>query len=157
MPSWLIAALAVLFMLGGSLKGLQNDSPEVDDAKWIAQLKSTPLSEIEAGLPATPFGKWLDERGKRAEVLYFVEACDGSARTESLKKGSFSCVTTTETWGIGHQEVMRFLLTGDQGSRGKPGCRFVIGSQGPPPGSPIKKPTRGFYKLSEMAGPQAGR
>ncbi len=151
MRSRLISALvacATMVMTGGSLNALQND-----DSKWIAQLKSTPLSEMESGLPNEPFGAWFDQHTKGAEVRYMIEACDSSANTESLKKGTYACVTTTAVRNLASETVMRFLVTADQGtesSQGQYACKFVIGTAGPPPGSPIKKMTRVFRTLPEM-------
>ncbi len=140
-----VAAFSMVVMMSDSTNALQNSS---DDAKWIQPLKSTPLSEIEKGLPNKDFATWFGEHTKDAQVNYQLEACDGSANVESLKKGSFSCVTVSATRGIGSEVVMRFLVTGDESS--KYACKFVIGQEGPAPGSPMKRMTRAFHSLSEM-------
>jgi len=148
MRRWLAVAIAasiMLFVMSDSVNALQNSSV---DAKWIAELKGAPLSQIEDGLPNKAFATWFGDHTKDAEVNYQIEACDGSAKIESLKKGSFSCVTVSATRGMGSEVVMRFLVTGDESS--KYACKFVIGSEGPAPGSPMKRMTRAFRSLSEM-------
>jgi hypothetical protein len=153
MRRWLglaMAAFTIVFVMSDSMNALQNSA---DDAKWISQLKSAPLSQMEQGLPNKAFATWFGEHTKDAEVKYFVEACDGSANVESLVKGTYSCVTVTAVRGASSESVMRFLVTGDhaaQGSQGQYTCKFVIGQEGPPPGSAMKRPTRVFRKLSEM-------
>ena len=124
------------------------------ESAWIARLQATPVSAIEPGLPERPFDDWFSEHTHGAQVRYVFEACDLSAQTESLKKGSFSCVTATATRGLGSQITMKFLVMTDEDKRVSPrpfACRFMFGSEGPPPGSPIKIATRVFRKLSEMA------
>ncbi len=145
-----MTAFTIVFVMSESMNALQNSA---DDAKWISQLKSTPLSHMEQGLPNKPFDAWLGEHKKDAEVNYMIEACDGSANTESLEKGTFSCVTVTAVRGAGSELVMRFLVTSDHGAKSSHAqyiCKFVIGQEGPPPGSLMKRPTRVFRKLSEM-------
>jgi hypothetical protein len=148
MRRWLavgIVAFTMVVMMSDSMNALQNSA---DDAKWIAQLKGASLSQIEQGLPDKAFATWFGDHTKDAEVNYQIEACDVSANIESLKKGSFSCVTVSATRGIGSEVVMRFLVTGDESS--KYACKFVIGQEGPAPGSPMKRMTRAFHSLSEM-------
>lgn len=148
MRRWLavaIAAFIMVFVMSDSMNALQNST---DDAKWIGRLKGAPLSQMEDGLPNKAFATWFGEHTKDAEVNYQIEACDGSANIESLKKGSFSCVTVSATRGMGSEVVMRFLVTGDESS--KYACKFVIGSEGPAPGSPMKRMTRAFHSLGEM-------
>ena len=152
MRNWFVSALAVgagvfIFMMGGPLHALQTNAQN-DDAKWINRLESTPVSQMEDGLPNKPFGAWLSEHTRDADVNYMIEACDGSAHTESLENGTFSCVTVTSVRGANSESVMRFLVTGDH--QGHYTCKFVIGQEGPPPGSAMKRPTRVFRKLSEM-------
>jgi hypothetical protein len=127
---------------------------KTSESVWIARLQATPVSAIEPGLPEKPFDDWFSEHTHGAQVRYVIEACDPSTQTELLKKGSFSCVTATATRGMGSQITMKFLVVIDEGRRVSPkpfACRFVFGSEGPPPGSPIKVATRLFRKLSEMA------
>jgi hypothetical protein len=152
MRNWLLSTLiacTAIVMMGASVNAFQDKTSQNDDAKWIDQLKSTPLSQMEDGLPNKPFGAWLGEQAKDAEVHYMIEACDGSAHTESLQKGTFSCVTVTALRGAGSELIMRFLIS-DNGSQKQYSCKFVIGQEGPPPGSPMKRMTRVFHKLSEM-------
>ena len=143
------AAFAVGFVMNNPVNALQNS---VDDAKWIAQLKKAPLSQIEEGLPNKAFALWFSEHTKDAEVNYQIEACDGSANVESLAKGTYSCVTVTAVRGAASESVMRFLVVseGENIRAGKYSCKFVIGQDGPPPGSMVKRPTRVFRSLSEM-------
>src|SRR6266852_2450674 len=143
-----LVACATMVIMGGSLNALQNN-----DAKWIDRLKSTPLSQMDSSLSSRLFSDWFDQHTKGAEVRYMIEACDSSANTESLKKGTYACVTTTAVRNLASETVMRFLVTADQGtesSQGQYACKFVIGTAGPPPGSPIKKMTRVFRTLPEM-------
>jgi len=155
MRNWFVHALtlgAAILTMSGFLNAVQNNAQN-DDAKWIDRLKFTRLSQMEDGLPNQPFGAWLGEHSRNAEVNYMIEACDGSANTGSLEKGTFSCVTVTAIRGAGSELVMRFLVTSDQGAQSSHRqyiCKFVIGQEGPPPGSAIKRPTRVFRKLSEM-------
>jgi hypothetical protein len=127
---------------------------KTSESAWIARLQASHVSAIESGLPEKPFGDWFSEHTHGAQVRYVIEACDPSAQTESLKKGSFSCVTATATRGLWSQITMKFLvLTDEDKQNSQKGfiCKLVIGSEGPPPGSPIKVATRLFHTLSEMA------
>jgi hypothetical protein len=153
MRSWWIGASALLIstlFIGISAGAIQDNATQPDGAKWIGQLKSTPMVTMEAGLPDQSFGSWLTAHTKGAEVKYQIEACDGSAPVEALPAGSFACVTVTAIRGMESEAVMRFLVATDQGAQGQYSCKFVIGQEGPPPGSMAKHPTRVYRKLSEM-------
>jgi hypothetical protein len=142
-----LASCAAALVLSESLSAAPADS------KWIAQMKSTPMSEMEPGLSGRAFGDWFDEHTKNEEVHYRIAACDPLANTESLKKGTFSCVTVTAIRGAASEVVMRFLVAADPGnaaSQKQSACRFIFGTEGPPVGSSIKRMTRFFWKLSAM-------
>ena len=127
---------------------------KTSESAWITRLQVTPVSAIESNLPEKLFGDWFSEHTHGAQLRYVIEACDPSANPESLKKGSFSCVTATATRGLGSQITMKFLVASEEDKRVSPkpfACRFMFGSEGPPPGSPIKIATRVFRKLSDMA------
>jgi hypothetical protein len=154
MRNSLIVVLAV-YAASVSLNNGSNVA-KTSESAWIARLQATHVSDIESGLPEKPFGDWFSEHTHGAHVRYAIEACDPSAQTESLKKGAFSCVTAIATRGMGSQITMKFLVVTDtdEDKRASPrpfACRFMIGSEGPPPGSPIKVMTKLFHKLSEMA------
>jgi hypothetical protein len=145
----MLAVCAASVVLSDGLNAVKTS-----ESTWIARLQATPVSAIESGLPEMPFGDWFGEHTHGAQVRYVIEACDPSANPESLKKGSFSCVTATATRGMGSQITMKFLVVTDEDKRVSPkpfACKFMGGSEGPPPGSPIKAATRFFHKLSKMA------
>jgi hypothetical protein len=150
-----ISLFAALAVCAGSI-ALTNvlNAIKTSESTWIARLQATPVSAIEPGLPEKPFGDWFGEHTHGVQLRYVIEACGPSVNPESLKKGSFSCVTATATRGLGSQITVKFLVVLDQDkqtSSKQPACKFTVGSEGPPPGSPIKAPTRVFRTLSEMA------
>jgi hypothetical protein len=107
--------------------------------RWIEALKATPVVSFEAGMPEKPLGEWLVDNAKSSEVQYTVEPCEGNDGP--------SCIRVTTLQG---SVVLKFVISASQGQPQTGRFTFWGGWEGPPPGSPMKRPTRKISKLSEL-------
>src|SRR5262247_967361 len=83
----MVAFLLLPFMVAEA----QNVAPSQADQRLINQLKRTPVSDIEAGLPQESFDSWLTGLVKPAEIAYEVKDCtDDTAATDASRP--VSCV-----------------------------------------------------------------
>jgi hypothetical protein len=130
-----------------------NQRQLTEDEAMISRLKNTPMGKLEAGLPDQRFDAWFAERRKDTEIRYEAEACDDVySRTPYAGKGPLKCVTAISVQGIGSELVLRFVaaVPGKDGKLKTVDCIFLGGSEGPPPGSPMKRPTREISRLSDF-------
>lgn len=123
----------------------------------IAQLKATPVADMESGLPDEPFGKWFAAQAKPAVPQYEVKECDVSS---SEKAAGLMCVIASAKVGGMKRLELSFAVppTTSPAPKTKPKsvrdtqytCRFLVGSLGPS-NPQMKFPTRVVRKLSDLA------
>jgi hypothetical protein len=109
---------------------------------WIDGLKATPVARFEAGMPEKPLGEWLVANARGSEVQYTVEPCAGEGTGPM-------CIRATLGQGA---VVLKFVVAAADKSGGPQAVsyRFLVGWEGPPPGSSMKRPTRKISKLSDL-------
>ena len=120
----------------------------IDDGgqRAIDGLRATPVAKIETDMPDKPLGEWLEANAKGSEVQYAIESCESTQ--QKLSKDA-RCIRVTS---LGGSVVLKFAVIASE-KRSAPGplqCRYLIGWEGPPPGSPMKRPTRALYKLNDL-------
>jgi hypothetical protein len=128
------------------------------DQRWIDQLKKTPVSQIEAGLPDASFANWFAELVKPAQTGYEVKECQEETSAAATNQDRLLCVFAYTKppepgWNRGLQLnfVIGILPRSSKGiTDAKPmPCRFLGGWAGPS-NPQIKMPTRKISKLSEL-------
>ncbi len=83
-------SLTVVFLcLAGAIAQAQSR----DDARWIEQAKSTPVGQIEAGLPNERFDQWFADLVKPGETMYEVDACHEHLPSGRESQQRLLCVT----------------------------------------------------------------
>jgi hypothetical protein len=145
------SVLMLSLCLGAMLLSIPGNYMHAEDQELIAALKATPVSQIESGFPDQPFGTWFEQHSdKGSEIRYFPEACEGSnGDSQGSGKDGPLCVTVTRAYGIGYL-VIQFMVSRSQTAREQYTCKFLIGTEGPPPGSLSKRRVRVFHKLGEI-------
>lgn len=143
----LICAACLLIGIAQCVMAAQNKSDP--EQRSIEALKTTPVAKIEAGMPDKPLGEWLAANSKGSEVQYTAQSCKASDdQKQQMGSGPFHCVTATLKDGW---VVLQFVVAAPGKSSDQAGqCRFLFGQEGPPAGSPMKRPTRKISKLSDL-------
>ena len=144
----LICAACLLIGIAQCVIAAQNKNDS--DQHSIAVLKATPVAKVEAGMPDKALGEWLAGNSKGSEVQYTAQSCEASdAQKQEMGAGPFQCVTASlkDGWVILQFIVAAPEKSGDQQATK---CRFLFGQEGPPAGSPMKRPTRKISKLSDL-------
>jgi hypothetical protein len=121
----------------------------IDDGgqRAIEGLRATPVAKIETDMPDKPLGEWLEANAKGSEVQYAIESCQSSTQ-QTLSKDA-RCIRVTSLRG---SVVLKFAVIAPHTSD-RPGplqCRYLIGWEGPPPGSHMARPTRALFKLNDL-------
>lgn len=142
----LICAACLLIGISQCVMAEQNKNDS--GQRSIEALKATPVAKIEAGMPDKSLGEWLVANAK-GEVQYTAQSCEASDdQKQQMGSGPFHCVTATlkEGW-----VVLQFVVAAREKSSAQSArCRFLFGQEGPPAGSPMKRPTRKISKLSDL-------
>lgn len=141
-----ITAVCLVMGIAASVKPGQQIKSE---QHWIDALKATPVARIEADMPEKQLGEWLVANAKGTEVRYEAESCaDFANANPKLSEGSHCAMVTLLRGSV----VLKFAVAGFRNSpeRGPLQCRYLIGWEGPPPGSPMKRMTRPIRKLSDL-------
>lgn len=124
-------------------------SKNAAEQHWIDALKAIPVARIEPDMPERPLGEWLVANAKGTEVEYTPESCADSGGANPKPRKDSRCVRVTLLRG---SVVLKFAISGveENGNPGPVECRYLIGWEGPPPGSAMKRPTRAIRKLHDL-------
>ena len=149
-----ISLLAVsLFMAAGMLTVAQGQNQR----RFIDQLKKTPVSEIEAGLPNESFDTWFANQIRPSHAEYEVNDCGERNGTPAERGKEFpTCVAVTAVAGM-HKVDLAFVVgtyvvpqNGKDTARSTPTkVRLFSGSIGPSDPR-MKAPTQVVRKLSDL-------
>src|SRR5262249_24662668 len=128
-----------------------------DQRRFIDQLKKTPVSEIESGLPHESFDTWFAEQVRPAHAEYEVNDCGERNGTPEERGREFpTCVSVTASAGMRKVDLAFVVGTyvvpenGKDTARAKPTkVRLFSGSVGPSDPR-MKAPTRVIRKLSDL-------
>ena len=149
-----ISLLAVsLFMAAGMLTVAQGQNQR----RFIDQLKKTPVSEIEAGLPNESFDTWFANQIRPSHAEYEVNDCGERNGTPAERGKEFpTCVAVTAVAGIRKVDLAFVVGTyvvpenEKDTARSKPTkVRLFSGSIGPSDPR-MKTPTQVVRKLSDL-------
>jgi len=149
-----ISLLAVsLFMAAGMLTVAEDQ----DQRRFIDQLKKTPVSEIEAGLPQENFDSWFSKQVQPSHAQYEVNDCGERNGTPEERGKQFpTCVAVTAMAGMRKVDLAFVVGTyrvpenGKDTARSTPTkVRLFSGSIGPSDPR-MKTPTQVVRKLSDL-------
>lgn len=128
-----------------------------DQRRLIDQLKSTPVSEIEAGLPHESFDSWFANQVRPSRPEYEVNDCGERNGTPEERGKEFpTCVAVTAISGVRKVDLAFVVGTYLVPESGKDRARskatkvtLFSGSIGPSDPR-MKAPTRVIRKLSDL-------
>jgi hypothetical protein len=152
--------LLSLLFLGLFAGGVCSSQGQDQNQAWIKRLKTTPVAQMEAGLPEESFADWFADRVKPSETGYEVKECQAKPAGAS-SRDRFLCVFAYTKppqpgWNRGIQLnfiVGVFPRSAKGATEATPvPCRFVIGWDGPS-NPQMKRPTYGIFRLSELGRP----
>ncbi|HET9839409.1 MAG TPA: hypothetical protein VFR84_14355 [Candidatus Angelobacter sp.] len=138
----ILFSILLVSLLAGSNRGSGGEKNKQD---WIGNLKQTPVSKLEAGLPETPFDRWFSGLIRPAHPKYQRTACDAA------DSSSGQCIIVSAEATPGRRVELTFALPSwsNANSGGAGPYVFVRGAIGPSdPRS--KQPTRLVRKLSDL-------
>jgi len=144
--------LTALLIAAGSRIVAQNRQPNLVD-----QLKKTPVSDIETGLPRESFDSWFAGLVKPAEIDYEVKDCtDETAATEGGRP--VSCViayTKPPQPGWNRSIEIRFFVVAPPEREGarvtvRPLVPRLFQACAGPSDPKMKRPTQCYPKLSDL-------
>src|SRR5215469_5612695 len=99
-----MSSLSLLSLLGVSLfiaAGMGTVAQDQDQRRFIDQLKKTPVSEIESGLPNESFDTWFANQIQPSHAEYEVNDCGERNATLAERGKEFpTCVAVTAIAGI---------------------------------------------------------
>jgi hypothetical protein len=162
-----ILGLFMLAMLASAMNAQPKPAPgksvpkqsvsEKQTQTLITRLKTTPVADIETGLPTDPFGKWFPRQVGSSQIQYDAKPCEAEASiTNKGQRDPLMCVTASAKIGEMRKLELTFAMEGYSGGKQakstaarKPRCRFLVGSLGP--SDPRAKfPTRVVNKLADL-------
>ena len=149
-----LSLLAVSLFIAAGMRTVAQDQ---DQRRFIDQLKKTPVSEIEAGLPNESFDTWLADLVRPSHPEYEVNDCGERNGTPSERGKQFpTCVAVTAIAGMRKVDLAFVVGTyvvpenGKDTARSKPTkVRLFSGSIGPSDPR-MKAPTQVVRKLSDL-------
>ena len=149
-----ISLLAVsLFMAAGMLTVAEDQ----DQRRFIDQLKKTPVSKIEAGLPQENFDSWFSKQVQPSHAQYEVNDCGERSGTPEERGKEFpTCVAVTATAGMRKVDLAFVVGTyvvpenGKDKPRSKPAKVTLFGGSIGPSDPRMKAPTQVIRKLSDL-------
>jgi hypothetical protein len=81
------------------------------EKRWINRLKATPVSQIDATLPAEPFDDWLSKHVATEEPVYEVNDCGERSYTPQERGQQFPlCVNVTAKVGPLRRADLTFVV-----------------------------------------------
>src|SRR5215469_6534091 len=97
----ILFSILMVGLLAGSQCGSQGKGNNQD---WIDNLKRTPVSKLEAGLPETPFDRWFSGLTQSAQLNYRATTCD------SADSSSGQCIIVSVDVASGRRVELTFAV-----------------------------------------------
>jgi hypothetical protein len=131
-----------------------------EDARWIERAKSTPVGQIEAGLPGERFDQWFADLVKPSETMYEVHECHERLPSGRESQQPLLCVTASAKplhpgWRIWLSIDLAVGVLAHSAKKGEPWaatpapCRLIVAGVGPSNPS-LTIPGRYFSKLKDV-------